>query len=78
MRRADSPQLHPYFEDNPANSGDELEPFDFGGDDADDQGDQILNEDEFDAINAETFGACELLPTADGLEALSERVIFIL
>lgn len=70
-----SPQLRPYYDDQP-DSGDELEPFDFGepSDGSNNFYGAITNEDD-DCKNDETFGCADPITVDnDGMAKLSERV----
>lgn len=70
-RNADTHELRPYFGDE-QRSDEDLEPFDFGEQTGNVSG---FVEDDYDAINDETFGCSEPLNN-DGLESLAERVCF--
>jgi hypothetical protein len=72
----DSPQLRSYFDEGEQRDGDELVPFDFDEDNdyGDNNKDFIPNEDEYDAINDETFGCAEPITNDEGLDILAERV----
>lgn len=75
-RETGSPQLRPYYDDG-QHSGEELEPFNFDDDtNYNTQGDFAPIEDEYDAVNDDTFGCAEPIGNTEGLDTLAERVCF--